>query len=319
MRRLPGWRQRLAVGVDLGTTAIKAVALDTAYQPPRLAGFTLEPLPVAAIREGEITDPKALAPVVRNAVRKVSPRDRQIALAIPAAAAISRHLRVPPGLTDRAIAGRVALAVDELLHQPRHTLYTDFQVASSPDETTSDVNVLLVATHRKMIDQRLALLRAARLQSRLVDVEDHALARLGRWLPQTAGQHTIGLIDAGERSLRFSVIAEDEPVHRQVQAFSGPTDTEQLIISCTRAVAVYQGRHDARTLNGLYITGGRACSALCDSLSSALKLSVFMLDPLTRLTWSDKVDGSALRDVSHRLSTALGLALHAGDPHAHWR
>lgn len=319
MPKLPHWGQRRVVGVDLGATAIKAVALDPSHQPPRLTGFSLVPLPAAAIREGELTDPKALAPSLRKAVRQASPHTRQIALAIPAAAAISRHLRVPAGLTDRAMAGHVALALDELLHQPRHTLYTDFRVASDPATVNSEVDVLLVATRRKLIDQRLALLRAAGLHGTLVDIEDHALARLHRRLPQAPASQTIGLLDAGQQSLRFSVIADEEPVHRQSQAFDDVTDVEQWIIACRRAVAVYQGSHDARPLDGLHITGGRAHSSLCETLTDSLKLPVTMLDPLTRVTPSQHVDHTALNRASNRLSTATGLALHAGDPDAHWR
>lgn len=319
MRRWIERRRRPVIGVDLGASAVKAVGLDCRHSPPRLAGFSVEPLEMPAIRDGEITDPDGLAPALRRAVQRISPRAREVALAIPASGAITRRLTVPAGLDEPAIIGRVALAVDDLLPLPRHTVYYDFRPAAQPRAGSDGLSVTLTATRREMIDQRTALLRQARLRPVLIDVEDQVLARLADPGPAAEDGAVIGLMDIGHQGLRFSVMTGGEPLHRQSRALPPDASQNGLIIEAERALAVYQGSPDARALTHLQVTGGRIDAAGAEALGQTLGLPAVRPAPLERLPPWSAVDTVGLEHAAGRLGTALGLALHAGDPHAHWR
>lgn len=312
-------RRRPAIGVDLGASAVKAVGLDTRHSPARLAGFSMEPLDAPAIRDGEILDPEVLAPALRRAVHRISPRAREVALAIPASAAITRRLTVPVGLDEPGLIGQVALAADEQLPLPRSTVYYDFRPDPDPANGRDGFGVVLTATRREMIDQRIDLLRRARLRASLIDVEDHVLARLALSAPGADNGAVIGLMDVGHQGLRFSVMANGVPIHRQTRPLAPGGGQASLILAAERALAVYHGSPDAQSLDRLQVTGGGVAADTADQLRDVLDLPAVMPAPLERLPPWGAVDTDGLEDAAARLGTALGLAMHAGDPHAHWR
>ena len=310
-RHGPRPRPRPAIGLDIGTAAVKAVAIDTRRQPPVLQGQAIVPLAETQ------TPPEA----IRAAVRRVARRPGPIGTAIRANEAITRRVQVPQGLSDKALAAQVSMAAETELHQPWHALHHDFRVIGpSQDATPASrrlLDVMLVAARRPVVEARLQALHAAGLQCALVDIEPHALARtlaLAGAGQDLARAHAI--IDAGAGALRLHVIAAGEPIHGQDHPLATDTSLDGLI---ERALAVYQGLPDARPLDHLWLTGGQWTPARAERLAQRLPGGASMLDPGSRLTAG--TDAAAHTIASHlpRLATAIGLALHAGDADAHWR
>ena len=318
--RLGSWHERFArpaVGVDIGRSAIKAVAIDTRRQPPRITGQAIVPRPASA---GSPTG-AGTGRAIRSAVRKAARRPGPIACAIPANEAITRHVEAPAGLTGDALAMHLALSIEDHLHQPPEQLCYDIRPRGPVPERGSQQAVLLVATRRGVLAERQAAFRRARLRCDVVDIEDRALARTLELVgaavkdPESAAA-VEGLFDAGEGQLQFHVFSAGEPLHGQSHPVGPDGD---LAAAMARAHAVYQGSHEARPIARLWLTGGASAGLPPVSPDPTLSLTPVPLDPLPALGVAARVDTAALAANMPRLASAIGLALHAGANDAHWR
>ncbi|TVO61751.1 type IV pilus biogenesis protein PilM [Spiribacter vilamensis] len=313
-------RRHPIVGLDIGTTAIKAVGLKRCAERVIISGFGIEPVAATATSADPGIPGKALTAGIRHAVNAAAPGARVAATALPDEEAITRMLEVPAGLDDRALHTRVSLDIEASLKQPRHELVCDFRrLAVDPDSGKQPVRV--VAARAEALTRRQRQLKAAGLQCRLVDLDSHAIARAALADPRL---HTgpddppIALLDIGTR-LHLTVFDRQRIHYRQDHALGGRPDDDDRLRGIEQALAMHHGSSDARAPDVLGLTGGAITSSLADALGRRLASRCQRIDPLHALETDEAVDTDTLAGSMPRLLTAIGLALHAGDPNAHWR
>ncbi len=173
------WRraQVPVLGVDLGADAIRVVELagrERAW-PLNLAHYAYRPLPRGAMRDGAVVLQDEVAAALRDAVRASGTRLRDVALALPAGAAIKKTLSLPSLLDEDELELQVEAEAGETLPFPMDEIGIDFAVAGPSPDQPDCVDVVLVAARRERIDERVELARAAGLRPLIVDIESHAL------------------------------------------------------------------------------------------------------------------------------------------------
>jgi type IV pilus assembly protein PilM len=310
--------QRYPVGIDIGSSAIKAVAIDTQSKPPCIAGYAIEPQPTP--RGEQTTDRCPLSQAIQAAVARTTKRPGVIAAAIPASVVLTRELSLPSRLDTAAIAARVQLAVHDELHQPTDALRYDFRPIDRINPSKANTPIQLLACRRDEIEQRLSLLKTAKLSCDVIDIDAHAIARaaITASAPKP-NEPPIALLDAGQAALHCSILHGDQLIHSQDHDWLAVTDHDEQLMTIHRALALYQSRPESQSLGGIQLTGGQADALGEQRISAHCGLRVQTINPLPQLGTSEQVDPIAIQRDLPRLLTGLGLALHAGDQHAHWR
>ena len=111
------------VGVDISSTSIKLVELvDTGKGTFRLERYAIEPLPKDCVTDGNIANLDQVSDALRRAHKRLGSRNRNIAMALPAAMVITKKIIVPSGqkeeeleLTVEAEANQyIPFALDEV-------------------------------------------------------------------------------------------------------------------------------------------------------------------------------------------------------------
>ena len=85
-------RETSAIGLDIGSSMIKAAKVTLRGKRYYLENFALEPIEEGAIQTGEIKNPSSLAQSVMKAVKKCDPRIKEVAIALPNSAILSNVL-----------------------------------------------------------------------------------------------------------------------------------------------------------------------------------------------------------------------------------
>ncbi len=306
---------RPVLGIDIGHSAVKAVAITRHGRActPCIDGFAITPL--------DAHDQAALTAAIQTAHAQAAPRARDAGAAISSAAAIAGSLCVAKDTAPAALSAQVALALDKQLQQPTDQLAFDYrcQPPSSSEPTTQQVEFM--ASHRSSVNERAALLKAAGLCCRLIDVEHLALARTLQMLPRfrESAAEVIGMIDIGARQLHLSVLAGAHLIdHYSYPCRAQDVQSEPTLVA-DQALALYQSRHPEHPIGSIYCAGGRANSGLINALRERTSSDVQPLDPIAAIGTAEHLDPAQLKRDLAQLLTALGLALHLGDPHAHWR
>src|SRR3954452_1122858 len=88
-------RQRPLVGLDIGSSAVKAVELKPAGKGFRIAAFGSEPVPPDSIVDGPIIDATAVAAAIRRLLDRPGFKSRDVAASLSGNAVIVKKITLP--------------------------------------------------------------------------------------------------------------------------------------------------------------------------------------------------------------------------------
>ncbi len=303
------------LGIDIGTSAIKAVALHSDQSQVTIQGYGLATLPPASGTSG--VEPAVLAAGIRQAAHRAAPSCHSAAVAIGADAVLIREIPLPTGLSESATAARVALFIDEQMQQSPAELRYDWrycpQSAHAPDQTL----LQLTAARRETIEAACDHLKAANLDCPLVDVEPHAAARVTRLAyPHASG--ITAIVDVGVR-LHLSILDGQRIVYSRSERLAEGESHSDMADAITQAIAIYQEGQQADAPSVIELLGGRASTRLAEAVTLQAGVPTRCLATALPVDWVATPATEDIADCLPRLLIALGLAMHAGASDAHWR
>ncbi len=171
------------IGLDVGTNAVRAVALAPG-EHPRLLRMGQVGLPAGAVREGEVVDPAAVAVALRRLWKEAGFKGRSVRVAIASARVILRVVDMPAmsdGDTRAALRFQlgdyIPLAPDATVFDFQPLRHTSARNSASGDNEDHEHQILLAATPRDAVQPLVDAVRQAGLKVAVVDVIAAALAR----------------------------------------------------------------------------------------------------------------------------------------------
>ena len=293
--------------MDIGSTAIKAIMLSPGRRTVHLKGF--------AIAEGADSplSPSATSKAIEEACCGQTPA--MAGTAVADAEILTDSFTLPAHLDDKAIAARVALHIETALKKSHDELCYDYRLESATED--NERVVTLVTARQETIAERQRALTETGLDCRLIDVESHAIARVMQQSGCLPAGESVGIIDLGER-LRLAVICDQQCLFRHtVMQFAKGTPLA-IAEAVDRVLALYQGHQQAQSLSSLWLLGGHSDRQLAELLSNRLQLPVRCLASALSVHAPESIDKNELQTALPRLITAIGVAMHLGDPNAHW-
>src|SRR5687768_15564310 len=84
------------VGLDIGSSSVKAVQVKRSKRGVELLAFGMEPLPPQTIVDGTIMDQGAVSEGVKNLWGRLKLRQKDVAIAIAGHSVIIKKIAVPP-------------------------------------------------------------------------------------------------------------------------------------------------------------------------------------------------------------------------------
>ncbi|WP_251151315.1 pilus assembly protein PilM [Cellulosimicrobium sp. Marseille-Q4280] len=172
------------VGLDIGTTGVRAVESDSNGRTATVKRAHAVPLPAGVVVEGVVKDSAALVSALRDLWRKGGFRTRKAALVIGSHPAVSvRSAQVPylPSHKDMAVV--VAQQADKVMPEDPARLYLSHHVAAVEERlddkgaATREATVAIAGADKLALDSILDAVWAAGLVPTSVDVTSFALAR----------------------------------------------------------------------------------------------------------------------------------------------
>jgi type IV pilus assembly protein PilM len=169
---------RDAVGLDIGTTAVRAAHLGLGKGPPTLMGFGQVSLPRGSMRDGEIADPGTVAQAIRQLWKRAPLRRRTVTLGIANQKVVVRPIELP-FMEERELRGAIAYQVQEFIPIPVEDAVLDYQVLEEFDgeDKSRMMRVLLVAAQKEMVNRFVETVLQAGLDPEAVDLVPFALIR----------------------------------------------------------------------------------------------------------------------------------------------
>lgn len=227
-------QQPALLGLDISSSSVKLVELSR-DQSGRLIldRCAIEPLERGWITDGNIEKFDEVADAVRRLVKKSGTRTKNVALAMPASAVISKKIILPGGLTDAELELQVESEANQYIPFALDEVSLDFCVLGPSTTSVGDVEVLIAASRKEKLQDREGLADAAGLKPLVIDVESYAsrlaVARLIENLPNGGEDAIVALFEIGALSTSMQVIRNDEVLYERDQAFGGAQLTQLIV------------------------------------------------------------------------------------------
>jgi type IV pilus assembly protein PilM len=319
--------------------------IDHAKAEPELTRVVITPLLADAIVEGEIMDPGIVSEAISNSLAAAGVTTKEVVTAVGGRDVIIKKIQIERVKEQQA---RELMRWEAEQHVPfdMESVELDFQILD-PDSDSPEMNVLLVAAKRELIEAKLRVLGEAGLTPTVVDVDAFALHNAFERSYPDAMTGVVALVNIGHEVTNVNILDDGVPIltrditvgtrrfREDLQRDRGlsPEDAASLLQGYDRSPdldAVIEGRGEeisvgveravaflasssrsASNLRAMYVCGGGArIPGLSDALGTRLRLSVEQANPLASLQIRDgALDSLVTDEVAPLLMLPIGLAL----------
>ena len=221
------------VGVDISSSSIKMVELAQAGKDGyRLERYVIEPLPKDIVTEGNIANLEIAGESLRRAWRRLGTRVKLVAMALPASAVITKKVIIPSAGRDEDLEVQVESEANQYLPFALDEVNLDFQVLGQAPTGPEEVEVLIAASRREKVEDRVAVAESAGLKPVVMDVESYAaqaaLELIEMNLPGKHGERIIAAVDIGASTMRISMLKDGQAVYVREQQVGGNQLTQEI-------------------------------------------------------------------------------------------
>jgi type IV pilus assembly protein PilM len=222
------------VGLDISSSSVKLVELGrTKAGEWILERCATEPLEGGWITDGNVEKFDEVAEAIRRVVKKSGTRTKNVAMALPASAVITKKIVLPGGLTDAELEIQVESEANQYIPFSLDEVSLDFCVVGPCANSPNDVDVLIAASRKEKVQDRQGLAEAAGLKPIVLDVESYAsrlaARRLVDQLPDGGKDALVALFEVGAMTTSMQVMKNEDVVYDRDQAFGGAQLTQLII------------------------------------------------------------------------------------------
>jgi type IV pilus assembly protein PilM len=166
-----------AIGLDIGTSSVRAAQVTAHKGSPRLDALGQVALPEGAVRDGEVVDSAAVTAAIAELWKYSELSGKRVTLGVASSRVIVRQVDLP-WLPADELKASLAYSVHDLLPVPLDSVYLDFcPLEEVVIEDARMVRGLLVAAPRELVLANLRAVQDAGLKPVAVDLAPFAVLR----------------------------------------------------------------------------------------------------------------------------------------------
>lgn len=317
-----------AVGLDIGTSGVRAAELTIGRGQATLQRFGQVALPVGAVRDGEVVNVEAVTSAIKHLWSTAKFSSKRVVLGVANRKVIVRQVDLP-AIPDAELRKSLPIHVQDFLPIPVEQAILDYHPIEyvTNEHGVQTVRVLLVAADREMVTTALSAVTGAGLIPVHVDLTPFAvlrsLAQLDHVGVDPAASNTAeAIVDVGATVTNIVIHQNGVPRFVRILLMGGDhvsdAVSERLGVPFEQAVAVKQ-QLGMSPVRGQIVNEHPAARVIEASATAYLEEIRGSLDyylaqpasvPLQRIVLSG--GGARLGGLAQRLAEATRLPVHPG-------
>src|SRR6266704_1117158 len=202
--------KKTSVGLDIGSGIIKLVVIDHGGSEPELVKVATTEVAADAIVEGEVMDPGIVAEAIRGLFSAAGVKHRSVVTAVGGRDVIVKKIQMD---RMKEADAREVIRWEAEQHVPfdMANVELDFQILD-PSAEGLQMNVLLVAAKRELVEGRVALLAEAGLHASVIDVDAFAIHNAFELNHPDAMQGVVAIANIGHEITNVNILEDGVPV-----------------------------------------------------------------------------------------------------------
>jgi len=343
-------KQKPVIGLDIGSSSIKAVELKGSKAGFELVSFWLEPLAQDTVVDGAIMDAPQVAATIGGIFDKNQIKMRAVATAVSGHSVIVKRVTLPM-MTEEELYDRIQSEASQHIPFDITDVNLDYQLLESMD---SQMDVLLVAVKKDKILNHTNVLAQAGKTPTIVDIDAFALQNCYEMNYDPDPGQTVALLNIGASVMNINIVRggvplftrdvsvggnqytdalqkeldlsyEDAERLKKGEAVAGVADDHRgtilrsvsdiLILEIQKTFDFFRATATGENIQRIYVAGGSArVPGLVDLLREEFALPVEELYPFRKIIINPgRHSESQVRELAPRLAIAVGLALRSFD------
>lgn len=345
-------KEKLLVGVDIGSSAVKACQLQKSGKKYTLVALGSVSLPPDSVEDGVLQEPEAVGEAITKLFKNLKLKKKtKVAISISGFSVIVKKIKLDV-MEEKELEEYLNSEAEQYIPFDIEDVYLDFQDMKTAKEEFDQTDVMLVAAKKDVVDGYLEMLREIKLEPLLVDVDGFALENI--WNTVERPEEDIALVDIGAEKMNINIIVDGLSVlardisagsrqltDRIAQAFdideieaekiklgvipagNRQEELEKIVTDvCTgwvfeiqKAVDLYRSKNPDKPLARIVLSGGGSkVKGLPEFISKEVDIEVMPFNPFTGMKVNEKkIDRDYIDAIAPQMTIAAGLAIRPSE------
>ena len=222
-------KSKAAIGLDIGSSAVKAVELKAVGKGFRVAAFASEPIPPDSIVDGAIIDGAAVAEAIRRVFANKNFKTKEVAASLSGNAVIVKKISLPV-MTVAELAESIYWEAEQYIPFDIQDVNLDYQILDpgTGPNSKGTMDVLLVAAKKEKIADYTGVIAQAGRVPVVVDVDAFALQNAYEINYGHDAKAVVVLLNAGASAININILSGDQSVFTRDISVGGNAYTEAV-------------------------------------------------------------------------------------------
>ena len=337
------------VGLDIGSSAVKAVELKAAGRAYKVATYGSEPLPPDSIVDGAIIDGAAVADAIRRLFESRNIRTKEVAASLSGNAVIVKKITLPV-MTETELAESIYWEAEQYIPFDIQDVNLDYQVLETGDPAgKGTMDVLLVAAKKEKIADYTGVIAQAGRAAVVVDVDAFALQNAYEANYGIEAGAVVVLLNAGASATNINILNGEQSVFTRDVSIGGNAYTEALqrelslpletadqlkrgtaangvtfddarpvlravsenvMLEIQKTFDFFKATASSDRIDRIVVSGGASrAEGFTEMLAERFEAPVELFDPFKKIAFDTKKLGVQSADAAATAAVAVGLAL----------
>ena len=222
-------RSKAVVGLDIGSSAVKAVELKPSGKGYKVSAVAIEPVPADAIVDGAIMDGGAVAAAIRRVFERKGFKNKEVAASLSGNAVIVKKISLPV-MTEAELSESIYWEAEQYIPFDIQDVNLDYQIldAGTGPDSKGAMDVLLVAAKKEKIADYTGVITQAGCVPVVVDVDAFALQNACEVNYGLSAGTVVVLINAGASAVNINILSGDQSLFTRDISLGGNAYTEAV-------------------------------------------------------------------------------------------
>jgi type IV pilus assembly protein PilM len=213
-------------GVDIGSRTIKLAEVLEKKAERSLSKLAMANIPMGTIVEGRIREPEVVADTIKDLVKKEKIKTDNVATSISGYSVIIERI-VVGAMSDEELHDRIQYEAEQYIPFDVEDVNIDFEILGEHETNPNQMNVMLVAAKKEVINEYVEVLEMADLNPCVIDVDVFALERVFEqgYLEE---EKSVALVDIRANKLNVNIVKNNISAFTRDVAVGGEEITREI-------------------------------------------------------------------------------------------
>jgi type IV pilus assembly protein PilM len=339
------------VGLDIGSSSVKAVELKKKGSGYELVNLGMENLGQDTVVDGAIMDALSVSQAIEKIFADSKIKTKDVATGVSGHSVIVKKISIAAA-SEAEVANAIDYEAQQNVPFDIADVFKDYQILGM-DSAGTGFDVMLVAVKREKVLNHTNVLSQAGKTPAVLDIDAFALQNAFEMNYDPDPNLMAALLNVGASIMNINIVRGGIPLFTRDVSVGGNqyTDTLQkeldlsfedaeklkqggelpnvgadqksphirsvteiLLLEIQKTFDYFRQTASSENIQHIYLAGGTArIEGLADSLKEEFNIPVEILNPFQKVSLSSKFDSSYINDIAPRMAVAVGLALRSFD------